>query len=45
MVLDSAATAVGGKVIGGSNLPLKKVDGGGSLYQIDLMAALSPPAG
>jgi hypothetical protein len=42
-MLDSASLIKGGKAIA-SNVQLKKVDGAGSLYQLDFMA-LKPSAG
>ncbi len=42
-MLDSASLTKGGKAIA-SNVQLKKVDGAGSLYQLDFMA-LKPSAG
>ncbi len=42
-MLDSATLTKGGKAIA-SNVQLKKVDGTGSLYQLDFMA-LKPSAG
>jgi hypothetical protein len=44
VVLDSATLAGSSDKPIGSNVALKKVDGAGSLYQIDLMA-LKPTAG
>jgi hypothetical protein len=43
VMLDSASLTKGGKAIA-SNVQLKKVDGAGSLYQLDFMA-LKPSAG
>lgn len=43
VVLDSMSLVGGGKAVA-SSLPLKKVEGAASLYQIDIMA-LKPPAG
>jgi hypothetical protein len=43
VMLDSASLIKGGKAIA-SNVQLKKVDGAGSLYQLDFMA-LKPSAG
>ncbi len=43
VVMDAAILTKDGKIVT-SNQPLKKVEGGDSLYQIDLMA-YNPPAG